>query len=118
MLQRSRAHAQDVWVIGQDPCPIQTGTADEDWLPQVAQQRLTVVRIDTDLLQVDTPSYKAWRRWGCRGFVLNIKQSQSTVWDQTRAIVRQWDKIENHIADRVGDPWWIGKITQSYVRPA
>ena len=117
LIQRARADAGDVWVIGHLPCPISKGTADEIWLPQYAGRELTVFRIDRDLLKPHSASHRAWNGWGCRGFVLSIQQSKSSVWDQLRAFVRNWDKIENHIHDRRADRTWNGRITANRVAP-
>jgi hypothetical protein len=117
LIQQARSGFGDVWVIGHNPCPIAKETADEAWLPVAAQNRLTIFRIDTDLFIRDSPAYRTWRDAGCRGFVLSTQQSKSSLWDQTRALVRQWDKIENHANDRMSDPWWIGKITANQVAP-
>jgi hypothetical protein len=117
LIQKARDHAKDVWVIGHEPCPIRKATPDEVWLPRVAPDRPTIFRIDTDLLDHNSASYRAWRRWGCRGFVLNIQQSQSSLWDQLRALMTQWHKIENHISERETDRFWVGKVTQGTVRP-
>jgi hypothetical protein len=105
------------WVIGYDPCPYPRETPDEVWLPKAAQKKLVVFRIDTDLMEPNSPSYRAWRESGCRGFVLNIQQSKSSLWDQLRALMTQWHKIENHASDRSGDKSWVGKVTQGSVKP-
>lgn len=118
LIQKARTDSRDVWVIGHQPCPIKKGTPDEDWLKTASRRRLIVFRLDQDLLRADSPSYKSWRELGCRGFVLNIRQSKSSVWDQMTTLVRHWDKIENFAADRETDKSWIGRIRASGVKPA
>lgn len=118
LIQQARSGFGDVWVIGHDPCPIAKETADEVWLPIAARRRLIIFRIDTDLFIKDSEAYRSWRDSGCRGFVLSTQQSKSSLWDQTRALIRHWDKIENFANDRKRDPMWIGKITANKVAPA
>lgn len=116
LIQHARAGFGDVWVIGHLPCPIAKKTPDEKWLPIAGQKKLIIFRIDTDLLNPETPSAKAWVKHGCRGFVVTTQQSKSSLWHQTRALIGQWDKIENFVRDRKGDKTWIGKITANAVR--
>ena len=118
LIQKARSDFSDIWVVGHQPCSIKRGTADEVWLPKASQRKLIIFRIDKDLLNPDTESYRVWRDLGCRGFVLSIQQSKSSLWDQTKALIRQWDRIENHAEVRKTDKWWVGKVTASSVRPA
>lgn len=118
LIRKARSDFGDVWVIGHPPCPIAKETDDEKWIPVVATQRAVIIRNDKDLLNPETESYRAWRATGARGFHLSIAQSKSSLWDQTKALIRQWDRIEKHAADHETDKWWIGKITAGSVGPA
>lgn len=117
LIQTARSDRRDVWVIGKAPCPIDSGTPDEDWLPEAGRRKLVIFRIDSDLLKAGSASHLAWHRNGCRGFVLTVAQSKSSLWNQLRALVRQWDRIDNHCADRAGDGSWLGRITLNEVKP-
>lgn len=66
LIQAARSGFGDVWVIGHQPCTISEGTADEDWLPVGAKRRLIIFRIDKDLFNPETESYRVWRGLGCR----------------------------------------------------
>lgn len=118
LIQQARGHADDVWVIGHGSCPIRRTTPDEKWLPLAGQERLIVFRIDNDLLKPGTGPYEKWRTSGCRGFVLALHQSKSSLWRQLKTIIRYWDRIEEHADARATDPWWIAKLNTSGVKPA
>ena len=117
LIQRARSHEGDVWVIGHEPCRIKKGTPDEQWLPVSASMNLIVFRLDNDLLVPNSGPARAWRENGCRGFVLSIQQSRASLWNQLRALIKHWDRIENHARDREGDSHWIGRITANRVKP-
>lgn len=118
LVQKARSSFGDVWVIGHQPCTIKKKTPDEVWLPKAAQRKLIIFRIDTDHLNPETESYRTWRDLGCRGFILTIQQSKSSLWDQTKALVRHWDKIKDHAEVRSGDKWWIARLTAGGIKPA
>ncbi len=118
IIRKARGGFSDVWLIGDSPCPIARGTADELWLPESARRGLVVFRADKDHLDHDTESYRAWREAGCKGFVLSLQQSRFSLWDQAQALFKNWDKIENHIRDHEGDPFWVARVTKGGVRPA
>jgi len=104
---------QDVWVIGQSPCPITKKTPDEKWFPVAGKKQLIVFRKDKDLLDQRSAEYRSWSRHNCRGFVL-VTQDQE-IWTQLVTIIRFWDRIESHVADRPKGPW-VGKITASGIQ--
>lgn len=118
IVRKARKDFDDVWVIGDPPCPITRGTADEAWLPQSARLARVVFRVDTDHLDHGTESYRAWREGRCKGFILNLQQSKSTLWDQSLALFRNWDRIENYVRDHAAEASWVAKITKGSVRPA
>ena len=118
LIQQGRSHVGDIWVIGRQPCTVKKGTPDEIWLPVAAKRQLVVFRIDKDALIHGSASNRAWHDLGCRGFVLTIQQSKSSLWNQLRALVRNWEKIEGHRDVRSSDKSWIGRITANRVIPA
>jgi hypothetical protein len=115
LIQSARADRGDVWVIGYPPSEIKRGTDDKVWLPKAGALKLIVFRIDNDLLDPNSPSHRAWRGGGCRGFVVAIHQSKSSLWDQLHTIIRYWHRIETHCRDHERDKSWVAKITREGV---
>ena len=116
-IRRARSNEMgDVMVIGHTSSPWPKQTPDELWMPEAARQGLVVFRNDKDILNPQTAEGQAWRKYGCRGFVLTLNK-QGT-WHQLQAIVRTWGKIEAHIRDHAKEHTWIAKINARQVIPA
>ncbi|HUP16375.1 MAG TPA: hypothetical protein VM848_10065 [Acidimicrobiia bacterium] len=109
------AARNDVWVIGHKPCPIKKGTADEGWFAVAARKRLIVFRKDRDILDPRTAEGRLWRMSKCQGFVFVLQDQE--IWTQLTAVIRHWERIENHVRDR-GKESWVAKLSASGVQPA
>ncbi len=118
LFQTARGVYGDVWVVGNLPCDIASGTPDEIWLPEAGRLDLVIFRGDKDHLIRDTPSYRAWRFHGCKGFVLSIDESRETTWYQVHTLMRLWSRVEAWVEDHESDDSWIAKINRGGIKPA
>ncbi len=115
LIRTARTDANDVWVIGDDPCPIAKGTPDEKWFPVAASRSLIVIRKDRDVEKQHSVEGRLWRDLGIRGFVLRIREP--TLWGELVALTGNWSMMENHVKDRRRDGYWFAAIRQGSVKP-
>ena len=64
------------------------------------------------MLKHRTEERRLWTHHRCRGLVLAI--TKPTLWDEFSVLVKAWDTMEKHIADRRGEFGWVARI----LRPA
>jgi hypothetical protein len=74
-------------------CPIQRGTADEEWLPIVGANGWTVLMRDKRI-RYRKPERDRLIAHGVKAFCLTASGNHSR-WDMLQLLVRYWDRIED-----------------------
>ncbi len=96
---------------GHERSPIQTGMADVQWIPMVAERGWIVVARDKKIRHRPA-EWEALSKHPLRMLVLTTV-GNLTVWEQLRVFVARWDRIEELLKE---DPPWMYAVTKNGLR--
>lgn len=94
----------DVLFPGHQDLPeVPTGTLDEVWLPVIGAKSLVLITRDNQI-RSKPGELAAYTTHKVRAFFLTGKKDL-TRWERLELLVRQWDRIEKHVAKNGPGPW-------------
>lgn len=84
---------------------VEKGTEDLDWMPRIAARGWIVIGRDKRL-RTRPGEKEMMQSTGLRVIRLGGGRDLSS-WEYVGLLVRQWDSIENHIAEKDSGPWFL-----------